>query len=249
MKIAIIAAMPGEFQAVAAGIDSSGAAIAGALRTMRYLTGKHEILLVESGIGFSNAARAAEILVRNARPELLISTGFCGGLTAELRVGDVVVADNIVMAVENGIGEIPLQLTNQIRTFVARQRAEGRRIVEGTYVSTLKIGSKRRLAALLSDRHPNPVVEMESGAIARIAAENHIPLLAIRAVSDSASEELEFSLEEFCDPDMRRIRPYRVLLTALRKPRIIPQIVRLAHNSRIAAASLSESVEQLLAGL
>ena len=98
---------------------------------------------------------------------------------------------------------------------------------------------------MLPGHYPNPVVEMESGAIAIIAAENNIPLLAIRAVSDPAAEELGFSIDEFCDPDMRRIRPYKVLLTVLRKPRIVPQLVRLAISSRRAAEGLTSALSRL----
>jgi adenosylhomocysteine nucleosidase len=131
------------------------------------------------------------------------------------------------------------------QTFVARQAAIGKRVVGGVFVSTSTLTSKRRLAGMLSGQYPNPVVEMESGAIAIIAAENNIPLLAIRAVSDSAAEELGFSLDEFYDPDMRRIRPHKVLLTALRKPRIIPQLVRLTFSSRRAAESITAAFSRL----
>ena len=237
--------MPEEYRAVA---DSLGAATftqLGTLRAGRFSFAGHEFLLVESGVGFDNAARAAEMLIRDGRPDLLISTGFCGGIAPELQAGDVVVAKNIIIVNETGFEEIPVPLSSIGRTFVASQAARGKRVVEGAFVSTPAIMSKRRLAGVLSGQYPNPVVEMESGAIAVIAAENSIPLLAIRAVSDSAAEELGFSLDEFCDPDMRRIRPYKVLLTALRKPRIIPQLVRLFCSSRKAAESITATFSRL----
>jgi adenosylhomocysteine nucleosidase len=104
---------------------------------------------------------------------------------------------------------------------------------------------KKQLAALLPAAAPYPVVEMESAAIALVAVENGIPFSAIRTVSDPFDEELAFSLDEFCD-DRMRIRILRVLLTVARKPRIIPQLLRLAGNSRVAAASLSQAVKRFL---
>jgi adenosylhomocysteine nucleosidase len=89
---------------------------------------------------------------------------------------------------------------------------------------------------------------MESAAIAIVAVENGIPFCGIRAVSDPFDEELGFSLDEFCDQRMR-IRIPRVLLTIARKPRIIPQLIRLARNSRVAGASLSQAVERFLSVL
>jgi adenosylhomocysteine nucleosidase len=78
--------------------------------------------------------------------------------------------------------------------------------------------------------------------------ENGIPFMGIRTVSDAADEELGFSLDEFTDHNLR-IRPHKVALTILRKPWIMPQLIRLGRNSRIAADSLSQAVARLLASL
>ncbi len=245
MKITIITAMPEEFRAVAVSLGVAAAAQVGTFRAGRYSLAGHEFLLVQSGMGFGNAARAAEMLIHEEHPDLLISTGFCGGIAPELQVGDVVVAKKIIIANECGFEEIPVQFSGIGQTFVSLQAAEGKRVVGGTFVSTSTITLKKRLYGVLPGQFQNPVVEMESGAIAVIAAENNIPLLAIRAVSDTAAEELGFSLDEFCDSGLQRIRIYKVLLTILRKPRIIPQLVRLSCSSRRAAESLTTTLSRL----
>ena len=249
MKIVVITAMPEEYRAVADCLGAETAAQVGALRAGRFSQAGHEFLLVESGMGFHNAAKAAEMLIRDGRPDLLVSAGFCGGIAPQLRAGDVVVAKEIIIAGNGGFEEIPVPLSPVGLNFVARQAAEGKRTFGGTFVSTSSIMSKRRLAGMLPGSFPNPVVEMESGAVAIVAAENKIPLLAIRAVSDGAAEELEFSLDEFCDPDLRRIRIGRVLLTILRKPRILPQLLRLSHSSRMAAESLTAALSRLFSAI
>lgn len=245
MKIAIITAMPEEYRAVTACFGSAGISRAGALKTATFRTKEHEFLVVESGMGFDNAARAAEALMSGDCPDLLISAGFCGGIAPELQAGDVVVAKKIIIANVEGIEEVPVLLSDVGRNFVARQAGEGGRIVGGTFVSASVLTSKSRLAEMLSGQYPHPVVEMESGAIAIVAAEHNIPLLAIRAVSDAADEELQFTLDEFCDPELRRICIPKVLLTVLRKPRIIPQLMRLSRSSRSAAKSLTAALSRL----
>lgn len=249
MRIAVITAMPEEYRAVADSLGTVAAAQVGTLRAGRFSQAGHEIVLVESGMGFHNAAKAAELLVRDGRPDLLVLAGFCGGIAPELRAGDVVVAKGIIIVGAGGFEEVPVLLSPAGMNFVARQAVEGRRVVGGTFASTSVITSKRGLAVMLPDSFPNPVVEMESGAVAIIAAENNIPLLAIRAVSDCAAEELGFSLDEFCDPDMRRIRIGKVLLTVLRKPCIIPQLLRLSRSSRRAAESLTAALSRLFPAL
>lgn len=249
MKIGIITAMPEEYRAVAAGLGAVTAISLGNLRAGRSISAGYEFLVVESGMGFDNAARAAEALISDDCPDLLISTGFCGGIDPELQAGDVVVAERIIIANAEGFEEIPVLFSVIGQNFVARQAGEGERTVGGGFVSTPVITSKARLAAMLSGSCQNQVVEMESGAVANIAAENNIPLLAIRAVSDIAEEELGFSLDEFCDPGLRRIRISKVLLTILRKPHIIPQLLRLSRSSRRAAESLTAALSRLFSTL
>ncbi|MFZ2951341.1 MAG: hypothetical protein WA003_17840 [Desulfuromonadaceae bacterium] len=249
MKIAVITAMPEEYRAVADSLGTATAVQVGTLRAGRFSLAGHEFLLVESGMGFHNAAKAAEMLIRDNRPDLLVSAGFCGGIAPDLLAGDVIVAKKIIIADGGGFAEVPVTFSPAGRDFVAHQAAGRGRTVGGTFVSTSTVTSKSRLAGMLPASCPNPVVEMESGAVAMVAAENGIPLLAIRAVSDSAAEELKFSLDEFCDPDLRRIRIGKVLMTILRKPHIIPQLVRLSRSSRRAAESLTAALSRLFPAL
>lgn len=246
MKIGIITAMPEEMQAVVRAIGTTGRVACGELNSRQGSVGSHEVIVVEAGMGFSNATAAAECLIQNARPDWIMSAGFCGGISAELRVGDVVLASGLTIVSGEGLEDVPVELPGISRDFAAQQAAKGQRVFAGMYASTAIIIQKRRLAMLLPVDAPFPVVEMESAAIARVAVKHRIPFCAVRTVSDPADEELGFSLDEFCD-DRMRIRIHRVLLTIVRKPRIIPQLFRLARNSRVAAASLTESVAQLLA--
>lgn len=246
MKIGILTAMPEEFRAVAGSLGTVALTDLGELRAGRLTSFGHEFILVESGMGLDNAARATELLVKEYRPDLLISAGFCGAVQAELEVGDIVVAKQIVISHESGFEEIPVRLSNIGQTFVAREASEGARVVGGVFVTTLAIVPKKSLAGRMPGHYRNPVVEMESGAIAIIAVEHGIPLLAIRVVSDDAAEEFGFTLEEFCDANMRRIRLHKVLLTIMRKPRIMPQLVRLGFSSRTAARSLTAALSRLL---
>lgn len=245
MKIAIITAILSEFRAVADSLGAVTPVSLGKLRAGRCASFGHEFLLVESGMGLDNAARAAEAIVKHDRPDLLISAGFCGAVQAGLQVGDVVVAKQIVISHESGFEEIPVRLSGSGLSFVAREAAVGERVVGGVFVTTSSIVSKSSLAGRVPGHYRHPVVEMESGAIAIIAVERSIPLLAIRAVSDDAGEEFGFTLDEFCDADMRRIRFHKVFLTIMRKPRIIPQLVRLSFSSRTAARNLTGALSRL----
>jgi len=152
------------------------------------------------------------------------------------------------MVADGELKKVPVSLSPLSSEFLSRQSGEQSRVFAGLFASTTAIMPKHRLAALLPVDAPYPVVEMESAAIALLAGEHNIPFVGLRTVSDPFDEELGFALDEFCDGQMR-IRISRVLMTVVRKPRIIPQLIRLAGNSRVAAASLTCSMKGLFDAL
>ncbi|HIJ95372.1 MAG TPA: hypothetical protein HPP94_06485 [Desulfuromonadales bacterium] len=245
MNIAIITALPQEFRAVRSCLGPGVAVQIGGFKALSIQSAGHEFLLLESGMGFDNATRATQALVAANRPDLIISAGYCGGIAPELHVGGVVVATTLLQAAASGVQQVAVEIPPVVQRFALEGAADSFRVCVGTFVGTSSVMSKRWLAGLLNNDFPCAVVEMESAAIARIAAENGIPLIAIRSVSDPADEELDFSLDEFCDSSLR-IRPARILLTILRKPRIIPQLVRLSGNSRRASQSLTSALRRLI---
>lgn len=52
-----------------------------------------DIALVRAGIGKDRAMKAAEKVILEFRPEIIISAGLCGALVEDLKVGDIVVSD------------------------------------------------------------------------------------------------------------------------------------------------------------
>jgi len=246
MKIGIITAMPEETGAIVRALKQTQKMQMGGLAVQRAQVFGHEIFITEAGMGFANATLAARQLISELHPDLMVSAGFCGGISAELQVGDAVVATALMIVSESGLKEVPVTIAESSGVFVTRQAAEGCRVFAGLFASTATIMQKTSLAALLPPHSPSPVVEMESAAVAMLAGENKIPFVGLRTVSDPFDEELGFALDEFCD-DRMRIRIPKVFMTVARKPCIIPQLIRLARNSRVAAASLSQAVERFLA--
>jgi adenosylhomocysteine nucleosidase len=208
--------------------------------------------LIESGIGAARAADATGILINAAAPGIIINFGFAGAVLAGPTVGDVVIANRLLFFKERLFIEqtgLSPDLSAELASLLEKS-CSGRdfRIHRGTFVTTGEIVAKRRLAGLLPAGIINPVVEMETTAVARIAARADIPLVAIRGVSDGADEELGFSIEEFTDREMN-IRAWKVLRTVAVKPRIIPQLFRLARNSKKAGENLAIALIALLENL
>lgn len=240
MKIGIIAAMPEEASTIVRCASSPVKEIIGNRTCYRFLYCEHEVCVMQGGMGFDNAARSAETMIDSFAPDLLVSAGFCGGVASELLVGDIAVACGFVIASGAGVQQVPIEMPVFIKKLLRELTDHGKRAFESLFVSTPTVMNKAAIAVLLNDHASFPVVEMESAAIALIAVEKKTPFLAIRAVSDPRGEELQFSIEEFCDAQLNISIP-RVLLTILKRPVIIPQLIRLARNSRVASKSLTKA--------
>ncbi len=238
MKIAIITAMPEESRAILRKAEQVRKSHQGDRRVFRCRIAAHDVTLVEAGMGMLNAGWAATVLA-GERPDLLLSAGFGGGVLPGLKVGDVVMAEGVLQWAGSGF--------ERVETAFYGKAGGGNPALppRGEFITSEAILNKQLLLAFLPQGINRPVLEMESAAVARVAAEHGIPFMGVRAVSDPWDEELAFSIDEFCD-DAKRIRALKVLATILRRPRIIPQLIRLGWNSRAAARGLGAAMEQVL---
>jgi adenosylhomocysteine nucleosidase len=55
--------------------------------------GRHEVILVRSGIGKVQAAMTTALLIHEFKVDAVLNTGSAGGISSDLSVGDVVVAN------------------------------------------------------------------------------------------------------------------------------------------------------------
>jgi len=96
MKIAIIGAMEEEITLLQAQLEDSSSLSVSHLDVFIGRLDKHEILLVQSGIGKVASALAASLLIHQFSPDLVINTGSAGGFDPELDIGDIVIADALI---------------------------------------------------------------------------------------------------------------------------------------------------------
>ena len=247
--IGLIAAMPEEIKPLLRRIGAYAGEECDGFEAWRFNLGRCEILLVRSGMGPERAAAATRALIAAARPELIINFGFAGAVTGGTGLGDIVVADRILLYRERLFPEQPGRLAEKAEEVAGllNRRLGGKemQIRRGTFVTATGIKNKREMAEQLPAWATNPVLEMETAAVAQAAYEGNVPLIAIRALSDGAEEELEFAIEEFTDRELN-ISVGKVLLTVAKKPWIVPQLLRLAKNSRTAGENLAEVLKVLL---
>ena len=145
----------------------------------------------------------------------IVSIGFCGALDPTLRIGDIVIS-----------GEVPEE--------------SGASFVQGDVLSLDRVAITAAEKGKLRASTQAAVVEMESAAVARKAREWELPFGCVRAVSDVAQENLPLDFNRYRDADGRFSRA-RIALAAVGHPfTVLPGLIRLDRNCRLAAERLGE---------
>ena len=183
------------------------------------------IIAVANGPGPKRAARAVEEFA-DVQLDAVVSTGLCGALDPALRVYDIFVASR-VRDLDRG------------EEFPARQPFTTRRHATGALASADRFfGDPAGKAELF--RQGFSAVEMEAAGAARAARARGVPFYAIRAVSDTATDDFDIDFNALRNAGGGFSRT-RIALAALARPwRRLPEVVRMAHRARGAAEVLGE---------
>jgi adenosylhomocysteine nucleosidase len=184
------------------------------------------------GVGPRAAASAAAELLA-AGCSALLSFGLAGGLTEDLRPGDVVIAEAVVG--ENGQvwPSDPTWREALAQKLCGRQR--------GKVVRSRLLGMDRPLLSPLEKkdygiRLAASAVDMESLAVAS-AANGKTRFLAIRVIIDPVDQAVPRWLADAVD-SRGRPRPGRLLAGFATHMQDLPALLRLARNERVAMTAL-----------
>ena len=165
----------------------------------------------------------------------VISAGICGGLSSDLTVGSLVIADTIVAEGER-IGadarwadELAALLPHATRGTIAGS---------DTIVAAAadKAALQRATGALAAD--------MESHVAAQVATAHGLPFAALRVVSDAADQSLPPAVANALRPDGTP-RLGAVLASVAAHPAQIPALIRTARDSERAFGELLRCLDRV----
>jgi adenosylhomocysteine nucleosidase len=250
--VGLIAAMPEEIKPLLRRAGTVRRERLNGLPCYHFSLAGHRCCLVESGMGPKRAVVATRALLAAAPPRYLLNFGFAGAVRTGPVVGDIVVAKRLLCLHERlcteEAGLDPKLVERLLSSLSATDDNRTLTTLEGSFITASGIVAKAELARILPSDLPHPVLEMETAAVARVAVKAEIPLVALRAISDAAGEELGFAITDFTDADLN-LRLHRILLTVAKRPWIVPQLFRLAKNARRAGEALAAAVETAVANL
>lgn len=200
--IGIIGAMPVEMEKIAGEIQNKKEKTISGIKFIKGFIGKTEVVTAVCGVGKVFAAVCAQTMILKYRPEMIINTGVAGGISKELKIGDIVIAADVVQhdmdttalgdpaGMISGLNIIKIPADKHLADKMACSvKAVGKRPLLGTIVSGDQFINDNAKKEHLRKTFSAAACEMEGGAIGQVCHINKTPFVVIRAVSDTADED------------------------------------------------------------
>ncbi len=244
VDVALLAALPSEVRPF---LRRRGARRLGPafLPWWLFSLGQVQGLLALTGMGGDAAARKVHFLCDRWHPKILISCGFGGAITPQLSPGDLVLGESLYSYDPSTHHLTPIPLDNLLPAYGLRLTAHllkaGLPIFTGALVSTPTIIYKARHRSFLAHLS-NPVLDLETAAVGRVAVERGLPLLSLRGITDGADEEIpEFIAQATVTGHPPGLRQALGWLAA--DPCRFLTLLRLWRRAACAAYRLSQALE------
>ena len=178
---------------------------------LRFVSGKlygKEIVTAVCGIGKVAAAICTQAMILTYAPDCIINTGVGGSLSADLSIGDVVIAEDLVqhdmdtspigdpIGLISGLNIIYIPADKKVNDTLFRA-ASGCKAVKGRIASGDQFIADDSKKKFITDNFGASVCEMEGASIAQVCCSNNMPFGVVRAISDCADGSSHMDYSEF----------------------------------------------------
>lgn len=213
--------------------------VTGVLREAACLGGLPEPRMAAcSGADFDRAEmEAGRLLERGATA--LVSFGLAGGLVDGLAAGALLVPDAVVTEAGERFVADPIWRRLSLGVFGSGLSQSGSDILVTTTIPVTTTAAKRALA----ERTGAAAVDMESAAVARVAAKAGVPFLVVRAVADPVARGLPAAALAAVGPG-GRVRPLAALAALAKAPHQIGTLLLLSLDSAAGLATLRRTARR-----
>ncbi len=196
--------------------------------------GDHAIAICHTGVGATHSNRVMEQLLHKARPRLVISSGFAGAVANDLKVRDLILAENF---------SDPVLLGRAKEILSDRQARTVKLFTSAAIVDSIDERNE------IADASGAAAVDMETGSISEICKGHGVPMISLRAISDTPSDPLPAPADILFDIASQRTRHGRLFAYLLRHPGSIAPLLNFARRIKHVRADLTEAIIELVRGL
>jgi adenosylhomocysteine nucleosidase len=225
MRIAIIAALPGELKPLVKDWQRIPTEVTGA-KQWTLSRDADTWIAVCAGMGADAVRRAYAIATSDGPLDMLLSVGWAGSLHSEVSPGSAHVPTVVIDA----------QTGEQFNL------TEGKR--RWRLVTTVQVADAAEKARLAATYQGAVLVDMEAATVARLAAMQEIPVLCIKGISDAVGARLP-DLNPFIDR-MGHMRMAHFLAYVAIRPQYWPSLIHLGRNSARAAEAMRDLIQEFM---
>jgi len=203
--------------------------------------GSQPVVLATTGDGARNAREGIAALLAAVPASHLLVLGISGGLTADLREGDVVVATRVLDEAAGTSVAAPGPVMEAVA------RASGARpaaVVTARHIAD-SVAEKRRLSELAGA--PTSVVDLETAGYVAAAQGTGLSWTVLRAVSDTADQALPALLNRARD-EGGAVRRGSVVRGLLGDPGALPALMSLRRRLKLCAEALARAATAVVTG-
>ena len=184
------------------------------LQQLRPLFPEDKVILQKSGIATVNAAIQTVEMIRQYKPDCIISSGCAGGNGDDINLQDVVVSSELTYHdVYCGAAIDDTTVYGQVQGLPARYQADPyllKKAMELSQISNLKsqisihsglivtgdwfVDSKEKMREIVGHFPEAKAVDMESCAIAQVCHIYNVPFISFRVISDIPLRDTDASM-------------------------------------------------------
>ncbi len=203
MIIGMIVAIPQEINALFETFGKYvGEDVECGYRVFMYEVGKHRIIVTGSGAGEIEAAASTQFLITKYYVNMIVNFGVVGGLTPEMGLHRTVVVDKAVhyqydatpfddtVSIGQHVGMPDLYIPATPNFVKIAQKVEPE-LTPVICASADKFVEKPEDKKMLRNTFGADICDMESAGIMLTCARNEVPMLLIKAISDSVEGNAE----------------------------------------------------------
>jgi len=199
---------------------------------LRLLGGRHrEVKVLHTGVGAAACRGQIERFLDSERFDFLVSSGFAGGVDPSLGVSSLFLSENFS----------DRHLLEQARALLICR--------VGKLVTAERIIEDARERAELARLHGADAVDMETECIARVCAARQLPLVSLRAISDTTAAPFPAPARVLFDLEQQRTRSARIAGYLLTHPIALFRLKRFARQIATARAELAVALKELVENL
>jgi nucleoside phosphorylase len=207
------------------------------LRLWRTRVGDVEVVALLTGVGTQASSQAMGMMIAMADDDkyfdVCISSGLAGALCDTLRVGDIIAPQSLIAeSVHADLGSDQLYVDDNLRRLALEAGAVNANCLFTSDRLFVKASQKSACASRAQS------VDMESFDIVKEASAWGARSVVVRAISDSAKEELPIDFSLTLSKN-HQISVVKVLLQLLKNPLSLPALLRFARQSRQATERLA----------